>query len=144
MVRRARAPAKDPDRSVTASLPEVDPQLRSAADPDPLVEQMVERLRVSLSDLVALDEYGRPVAWRQVVRLALGPTLGRLRDAETSLALMQRVMDLPPDGLDRVVDELGLRTVEDLAPPAAEVPGLRPVDDQFGPEPSPTAREVPL
>lgn len=142
-VRRSRVPVKDPDRSVTASLPEVDPQLRSAADPDPLVEQMVERLRVSLSDLVALDEYGRPVPWRQVVRLALGPTLGQLRDAETSLALMQRVMDLPPDGLGRVVDELGLQTVDELAPRGVEVPGLRVVD-QPGPEPQPTARNMPL
>ncbi len=80
---------------VTTALPDVDPALREAVDPDPLVEQMVERLRGSLSDLVALDEYGRPIAWRHVVRLALGPTLGRLRDAETCLTLMKQVMDLP-------------------------------------------------
>lgn len=84
---------------VTTALPEVDPALREATDPDPLVEQMVERLRTSLSDMVALDEYGRPIAWRHVVRIALGPTLGRLRDAETSLTLMKQVMDLPVDGL---------------------------------------------
>ena len=88
---------------VTTALPEVDPALREAVDPDPLVEQMVERLRASLSDLVALDEYGRPIAWRHVVRLALGPTLGRLRDAETCLTLMKQVMDLPE------ADELGSR-----------------------------------
>ena len=88
---------------VTTTLPDVDPALREAMDPDPLVEQMVERLRVSLSGLVALDEYGRPIAWRHVVRLAVGPTLGRLRDAETSLTLMQQVMDLP------AADELGPR-----------------------------------
>ena len=83
----------------TTALPEVDPALREAMDPDPLVEQMVERLRASLSDMVALDEFGRPIAWRHVVRIALGPTLGRLRDAETSLSLMKQVMDLPLDGL---------------------------------------------
>jgi len=141
-MRKGREP-KDPDRSVTSWLPEVDASFRDAVDPDPLVEAMVERLRSSLSGLVALDEYGRPVAWRQVVRLALGPTLGRLRDAETSLALMQRVMDLPPDGLGRVVDEFGLQTVDELAPRAVELPGLRVVD-QPGPEPQPTARNMPL
>jgi len=80
--------SKDPDRSVTSWLPEVDASFRDAIDPDPLVEAMVERLRSSLAGLVALDEYGRPVAWRAVVRVALGPTLSRLRDAETSLALV--------------------------------------------------------
>jgi hypothetical protein len=52
---------------------------------------MVERLRSSLSGLVALDEYGRPVARRVVVRVAPGPTLSQLRDAETSLACCRHV-----------------------------------------------------
>lgn len=90
---------KDPDRSVTSWLPEVDPSFRDAVDPDPLVEAMVERLRSSLAGLVALDEYGRPVPWRTVVRVALGPTLGQLRDAETSLALMQHGQPAPVDPL---------------------------------------------
>ena len=89
---------RDPEVSVSSSLPDVDPGLRAEVDPDPLVEQMVERLRGSLSDMVALDEYGRPLAWRHVVRLALGPTIGRLRDAETCLTLMKQVMDLPDAG----------------------------------------------
>lgn len=87
-MRRSRE-VKEPDRSATSWLPEVDEVYRDAVDPDPLVEAMVERLRCSLSGLVALDEYGRPVPWRNVVRVALGPTLGQLRDVETSLALMQ-------------------------------------------------------
>lgn len=95
-MRKGREP-RDRDRSVTSWLPEVDACFRNAVDPDPLVEAMVERLRSSLSGLVALDEYGRPVAWRAVVRVALGPTLSRLRDAETSLALMQHGQQ-PVDG----------------------------------------------
>ncbi len=94
-MRRSRE-VKDPDRSVTSWLPEVDPVYRDAVDPDPLVEAMVGRLRSSLSGLMALDEFGRPVPWRNVVRIALGPTLGQLRDVETSLALMQEVGQRPP------------------------------------------------
>jgi len=44
-----------------------------------------------------LDEYDRPVAWRHVVRLALGPTLGQLRDAETSIARLEHVSQPPAD-----------------------------------------------
>lgn len=87
-VRKGRE-TKNPVRSVTSWLPEVDPVYRDAVDPDPLVEAMVERLRSSLTGLVALDEYGRPVAWRAVVRVALGPALSQLRDAETVLALLE-------------------------------------------------------
>ncbi len=89
-MRKGREP-KDPAWPATSWLPEVDASYRDDVDPDPLVEAMVERLRSSLSGLVALDEYGRPVAWRVVVRVALGPTLSQLRDAETSLALLQHV-----------------------------------------------------
>lgn len=94
-MRRARHELKDPGRSATQELPKVEPALRDEPDLDPLVEEMVERLRANLSGLVALDEWGRPVAWRNVVRLAVGPTLARLRDAETSLALVDRVIRLP-------------------------------------------------
>ena len=103
--------AKDPDRSVTSWLPEVDASFRGAVDPDPLVEAMVERLRRSLSGLVALDEYGRPVAWRVVVRVALGPTLSQLRDAETSLALLQHVQQ----PVDSQAQQVGDQPVHDQA-----------------------------
>lgn len=93
-MRRARQESKGAVRPATASLPPVDPELREARDPDPLVEDMVERLRGGLSGLVALDEWGRPVAWRNVVRLALGPTLERLRDAQTGVALAEAVIDV--------------------------------------------------
>lgn len=70
---------KDPATPVISVLPEVDPALRDTADPDPIVEEMVQRLRTTLQGMVALDEFGRAVPWRQVVRLALGPSLDRLR-----------------------------------------------------------------
>lgn len=96
-MRRARQVSRDPATPATSWLPEVDASLRDDVDPDPLVEQMVERLRTHLSGLVALDEYDRPVAWRHVVRLALGPTLGQLRDAEASIALLEHVSQPPAD-----------------------------------------------
>ncbi len=67
---------------VTVHLADVDPALRDEVDLDPLVEQMTERLRVRLGGLAAIDEFGRPLPWRQVVRLALGPALVRLRENE--------------------------------------------------------------
>ena len=119
--------SKDPDRSVTSWLPEVDPSYREDVDPDPLVEAMVERLRSSLSGLVALDEYGRPVAWRAVVRVALGPTLSRLRDAETSLALLQH-------GQQPVAAQAALvhvTSLPDQPPPVESAPA--PVDPLSAP-----------
>jgi hypothetical protein len=68
---------------------DADSDLRDEVDPDPLIEEMVERLRTGLGSLVALDEWGRPVAWRQVVRIAAGPSLAALRDAQTAVALAQ-------------------------------------------------------
>ncbi len=94
-MRRSRTEAK-PVPSVTSWLPEIDPVFRDEVDPDPLVEEMVARLRGSLAGLVALDEYGRPVPWRSVVRLALGSTLGQLRDAETSVVLAQHLSEHSP------------------------------------------------
>lgn len=78
------------------ALPSVDPALRSTPDGDPLVEEMVERLRQNLGDLVALDPWGRPVAWRDVVRVALGGALAELRDARTAVALSTAIEDREP------------------------------------------------
>jgi hypothetical protein len=74
----------------------VDPELRDEPDPDPLIEEMVERLRHGLSSLNAVDEWGRPIAWRNVVRLALGPLANKLRDTEQALELA--VSMLPATG----------------------------------------------
>ena len=62
--------------------------LRDEADPDPLVEEAVERLRGALTSLVARDEWGRPLAWRQIARIAIGPLLTQLRDAQTASQLL--------------------------------------------------------
>jgi hypothetical protein len=74
--------------------PDADTELRDETDPDPLIEEMVARLRDGLSTLTAIDEWGRPIAWRNVVRLALGPLANKLRDTEQALELA--VSMLPP------------------------------------------------
>ncbi|HEU5034247.1 MAG TPA: hypothetical protein VFT62_05750 [Mycobacteriales bacterium] len=68
-----------------------DRRLRDETDPDPLVEQAAERLRQALHTLEARDEWGRALAWRQVARIALGPILTQLRDAETAMRLKDAV-----------------------------------------------------
>ena len=77
------------ETQVLAVHQDSDPEMRDEIDPDPLIEEMVERLRSGLGSLVAFDEWGRPLAWRQVVRIAAGPTLAALRDAQTAVALAQ-------------------------------------------------------
>lgn len=77
------------------AAPAEDPALRDEKDPDPLIEEMVERLRDGLSSMNAFDEWGRPIAWRNVVRLAVGPLMGRLRDAETAVAVATHLS--PPE-----------------------------------------------
>ena len=71
--------------------------LRGEPDPDPVVEAAAERLREQLSSLTALDQWGRPVPWRQVARIALGPlATQRVRDAMTADALEEAVVvDVP-------------------------------------------------
>ena len=68
-------------RTGLLTLPDFDPRLRETVDDDPLVEEMVERLRRGLGGLLAVDPWGRPTAWRDVVRTALGPALAELRTA---------------------------------------------------------------
>lgn len=105
-MRRSHVQTKDPAAPVTAALPEVAPWLRDSADEDLVVEEMVQRLRGALSGMVALDEYGRPVPWRSVVRVALGPRLAWIHDAETSLASLQQVL-LPKVAPSVTVPEQG-------------------------------------
>jgi hypothetical protein len=62
--------------------------LRDETDPDPLVEEAVERLRAALVALDARDEWGRTLAWRQVARIAIGPLLTQLRDSQTATTLL--------------------------------------------------------
>ncbi len=100
----------DVEPDVRVAAPEVDPVLRDELDPDPLIEEMVGRLREGLSSLTAMDEWGRPLAWRNVVRLALGPMASRLRDTEQALELAVSMM--PPTAEESVAPEA----------PAAEAP----------------------
>ena len=83
--------------------PEEDPLLRNEIDPDPLIEEMVARLRDGLSSLHAVDEWGRPLAWRNVVRRALGPRAGRLRDTEQARELAGSKIPVPEEPQDRRV-----------------------------------------
>jgi hypothetical protein len=82
---RSKTEVEEPDVRVPA--PDADVSLRDETDPDPLIEEMVERLRSGLTSLDAVDEWGRPLAWRNVVRLALGPLANKLRDTEQALEL---------------------------------------------------------
>ena len=106
--------------SVRMDMPEGDPLLRNEVDPDPLVEEMVGRLREGLSSLVAVDEWGRPLAWRNVVRLALGPLAGRLRDTEQALELAVSMMPAPAETAPAApAPEVAPEAVSVLEPPAA-------------------------
>lgn len=71
---------------------EVHADLRDEPDPDPVVEAATQRLREQLSTMEPVDQWGRPVAWRQVARIALGDlvTTG-VRDALTTDVLVQEV-----------------------------------------------------
>jgi hypothetical protein len=111
----------EPDVRVSGS--DGDLHLRDESDPDPLIEEMVERLRTGLSSLTAIDEWGRPIAWRNVVRLALGPLSNRLRDTEQALEIA--VSMLPP-------------TAEAVEPSPEPVPSVEP-DPAPEPEPAPVA-----
>ncbi len=105
---------------VRPAAPEADPRLRNEMDPDPLIEEMVARLREGLGTLIAIDEWGRPLAWRNVVRLALGPLASRLRDTEQALDLA--VSMLPPSELvaEPVLEEPVVEEPVIMAEPAVE------------------------
>jgi hypothetical protein len=103
----------DVEPEVLETRPEPDPALRNEVDPDPLIEEMVNRLRDSLSSLVAVDEWGRPLAWRNVVRLALGPMASRLRDTQQALELA--VSMIPPTAEPVASEELAYEPIEAVA-----------------------------
>jgi hypothetical protein len=89
-----------PERSeVTEPVVRLDEEaarLRDETDIDPLVEDATARLRESLTQLEARDEWGRTIPWRHVARIVLGPLLTQLRDSETAFRLLQAHGDLPP------------------------------------------------
>ena len=73
------------------------PAFRDERDPDPLIEEMVQRLREGLRSLDAVDEWGRPLAWRNMLRMALGPEIGRLRDALTAATIATSMLPVSED-----------------------------------------------
>ena len=87
-----KAQVLEEDVVAAPSRPQGDPAMRAEVDPDPLVEEMTARLREGLSSLVAVDEWGRELAWRNVVRMALGPLGSRLRDAQQAAEIAVALM----------------------------------------------------
>ena len=80
---------------LTTSAIESDPALRDEVDPDPVVEEAVQRLRNEVSRMVAFDSWGRPLAWRHIVRIAVGPMIGDLRDSQTAARIGQALAEPP-------------------------------------------------
>lgn len=82
--------------------------LRDEVDPDPFIEEMVARLRDGLGSLQAIDEWGRPMSWRNIVRMAVGPTVAQLRDAQTAtgiaVSLLPGAVEPPTDLLEEPAD----------------------------------------
>lgn len=71
--------------------------LRDEVDSDPLVEDAVQRLRAALTSMEARDEWGRPLAWRHVARIVLGPLLTQLRDSQTTTVLLDATRPAPEE-----------------------------------------------
>ena len=98
MFRRHQQP--EAVRTIDLTIPdsgEAEDLLRQEQDPDPFIEAATQRLREQLGSLSAVDEWGRPLAWRQVARIALGPLVtARVRDAVTADVLAEAVVaDVP-------------------------------------------------
>ena len=128
-----------PDVRVTE--PTGDLSLRDEVDPDPLIEEMVGRLREGLSNLDAMDEWGRPLAWRNVVRLALGPLASRLRDTEQALELA--VSMLPENAEEQPAPEQPALHVVEAVEAAVEEPAVEePVAEEAAAEPTVATVEV--
>jgi hypothetical protein len=122
----------DVEPVLKAEVPATDPFLRDEVDPDPLIEEMVARLRDGLSNLHAVDEWGRPLAWRNVVRLALGPMAGRLRDTEQALELAVSMIPVNEEAAERRVEER--RVEERRSEPAEAAASVEPTEDVEEPQ----------
>jgi hypothetical protein len=104
---------------------EPDTALRDEVDPDPVVEEATARLRDQLLGLEAVDAWGRPVAWRQVARIALGPlATSRVRDAMTADVIERSVS---PDETDRTTEwRTQFRAVDETDQQTADQSGVLP------------------
>lgn len=106
------------DDVIDLVIGEVRPHLRDEPDADPVVEAAAQRLRDHLGSLDAVDQWGRPVAWRQVARIALGDLASpRVRDALTVDALVEATQERPaPKAFDPLVDPLPTTVEEQESP----------------------------
>ncbi len=87
-----RHPEPEPHVLLELGRHEKQTALRDEPDPDPVVEAAAQRLRDQLSSMEPVDSWGRPVAWRQVARIALGDlATPRVRDVLTSDVLAGEV-----------------------------------------------------
>lgn len=124
--------------------------LRDEVDSDPFIEEMVARLRDGLSSLHAVDEWGRPLAWRNVVRLAVGPMVSALRDSQTATEIAVSLLPESTPAVEQRAPELDVaghlvgwpdRAHQDWAtlPQVAEVEPLvvEPVPEPVAVEPTP-------
>ena len=111
---------------------------------DPVVLDAVERMQTHLSQLVAADQWGRPLTWAQVARLVIGPLADRMRDADTAAVLMEAITHPEPHH-DHHADHLRRRLLplegggqryvfqaetEEPAERQHETPADRPVVDE--------------
>lgn len=104
-------------QAALAGLSQPDPTQQE--DPDPVVQQALERMRMHLGELDATDRYGRPVSWAQIARIVIGPLADRVRDADTAGALMDA---LAPITVTEPVFEPAPESAAPAAPSAVEPP----------------------
>ncbi len=96
---RLQAMARQKVQAALAGLSEV----KSPAEPapqgeqDPVVLDAVERMQTHLSQLVAADQWGRPLTWAQLARVVIGPLADRVRDADTAGVLIEALTLTHPE-----------------------------------------------
>lgn len=90
---RSHSDKPEPSTEPAVVRIDADPVLRDEVDPDSVVEEAVQRLRSHVSSLEARDEWGRPLAWRQVARIVLGPLIADLRDSQTATRIARALAE---------------------------------------------------
>lgn len=123
-MRRGRRGEAATSATTTAGAVLEDPallHLRDEVDPDPLVEALTDRLRRQFPGSLTADEWGRPVAYRHVVRTALSAL-----PPHVTRELAQRLAEDPPADLEVTpapVDYIDLRQPSALVSQGVGWPG---------------------
>lgn len=121
--------ARRPDDASTLAVPEEDPataHLRDEADPDPLVEALTARLRKQFPTSLSSDEWGRPVAYRHVVRAALSALPPHItRELAERLGEHDEPAPVEPEAM--AVPGLPAQELPSVPAPAADLTVLLPV-----------------